>query len=1093
MSVTGKTLALLAALLLPLSLPAVPSAAAAPPPAPHEPAVHLGAVTLLSGDHVTVRRVGHGLVPTVSPGPGRTGIQFATTSTGDALWVVPSDALAGVNAGRLDRRLFDVTGLLRAGYGDDRRDTLPLITPGTATPPGTLRRADVSTQDFTALDAPKRGADTWRALRDGRVWLDGLRRPSLDVSVARIGAPAAWRAGYDGAGSTVAVLDTGIDLTHPDFAGRIGATRSFLAGEPVRDTDGHGTHVASTVAGSGAASNGRFKGVAPAARLLIGKVCGGGGCPESAILAGMQWAVSSGADVVNLSLGGTDTEEEDPLEAAVNRLSASNGTLFVVAAGNDGGHGAETVSSPASADAALAVGAVDAEDAVAEFSSRGPRVHDAAVKPEIAAPGVRITAARSRFSGYPQTEPGYTTLSGTSMATPHVAGAAAILAQRHPDWTGAQLKAALMAAAQPVPGPLAVAEQGAGRVDVARAVTQPVYTSPAAVSAGRAAWPHGDDAPSTHTLTYHNTSATPLTLNLAVTADGPDGEPAPAGVFTLSATELTVPAAGTAAVAVTLSTAIDAAEGVFSARITARGPGDAVVGTPVAVDREPESYDLRLRPVDLTGNVTDRAFTVLFGVDAERYRPVPTVNGTGTIRVRRGTYHLDSVVATPRPFGVGTDTSKVVRPAVQVGADTTLWFDARTAKPISIAIDRPDVRTAAVAAGYTRTVDNRVLGTGILGDDFGRIQIGQVGPPVPDGDLVASVGGAWAVPDQQGDVSASPVAYHLAWFEYGALPTGFRRTVATSALARVDATYREQVAGRSGTKVWVSREPAYGVAFGFGLPLTLPGNRVEFHNTDDLAWSAEFQQWRRLPTGMSTESTLVGGVVDHVAGQSYVESWNSAVFGPSLAGGDWAVRDGDLMSFQLPLYADASPDRYGLSSTDSGRIELTRDGVLLGENDTPGLGSFEVPAEPGRYRLATTAVRSGVSTLSTTVSAVWEFDSRGPETTRKGGTALPLLVVRFSPPNLSDDNDVSDDRIVLPFSVQRAAGAQPADVTEAFVSVSFDDGANWIPMPASVAADGTGTVTVDHPRGARHVSLRTTARDAAGSTVEQTILRAYDC
>lgn len=1088
MSVTSKTLALLSALLLPLSLPSVASAAPSQPP---ESDTYLGAVTLLSGDHVTVRRVGRGLVPTVSPGPGRAGIQFATTSTGDSLFVVPSDALAGVNAGRLDRRLFDVTELLRAGYGDDRRDTLPLITPGTATPPGTTRRADVSTQDFSALDAPKRLAETWRTLRDGRVWLDGMRRPSLDVSVPGIGAPAAWQAGYDGAGSTVAVLDTGIDLTHPDFAGRIGATRSFLAGEPVRDTDGHGTHVASTVAGSGAASNGRFTGVAPATRLLIGKVCGGGGCPESAILAGMQWAVSSGADVVNLSLGGTDTEDEDPLEAAVNRLSASSGTLFVVAAGNDGGHGAETVSSPASADAALAVGAVDADDEVADFSGRGPRVRDAAVKPEITAPGVQITAARSRFSGYPATQPGYTTLSGTSMATPHVAGAAAILAQRHPDWTGAQLKAALMAAAHPVPGPLAVAEQGAGRVDVARAVTQAVYTSPAAVSAGRAAWPHGDDAPITRTLTYHNTSAAPLTLTLAVTADGPDGVPAPAGVFTLSATELTVPAAGTAAVTVTVRTALDAAEGVFSARIAAVA-GDTVVSTPVAVDREPESYDLRLRPIDLTGNFTDRAYTVLFRVDAERYRPVPTVNGTGTVRVRRGTYHLDSVVATPRPFGVGTDTSKVVRPAVEVTADTTLWFDARTAKPISIAIDRQDVRTAAVSAGYTRTVDNRVLGTGILGDDFGRIQIGQVGPPVPDGELVASIGGAWAVPDQKGDVSASPVAYHLAWFAYGALPTGFQRSVATSALARVDATYREQAAGRSGTKVWVSREPAYGVAFGFGLPFALPAHRVEFHNTDDLGWSAEFQQWRRLPGGISTESALVGGVVDHVAGQSYVESWNSAVFGPSLAGGEWAVRDGDLMSFQLPLYADATPDRYGLSLTDSGRIELSRDGVPLGENDVPGQGSFEVPVDPGRYRLATTAVRTGVSTLSTSVSAVWEFES-GQPTARKGGVALPLLVVRFSPPNLSDDNDVSDDRIELPFSVQRPAGAEPADVTGAFVSVSFDDGANWIPMPASVAPDGTGTVTVDHPRGARHVSLRATARDAAGSTVEQTIMRAYDC
>jgi hypothetical protein len=131
----------------------------------------------------------------------------------------------------------------------------------------------------------------------------------------------------------------------------------------------------------------------------------------------------------------------------VNRLSAERNVLFVVAAGNDGAFGAHTVGSPASADAALAVGAVDKHDAIAGFSGRGPRVGDEALKPDITAPGVSITAARSADSPLGAPDEPHTTLSGTSMAAPHVAGAAALLAQEHPQWTATELKAALMASA----------------------------------------------------------------------------------------------------------------------------------------------------------------------------------------------------------------------------------------------------------------------------------------------------------------------------------------------------------------------------------------------------------------------------------------------------------------------------------------------------------------------------------------------------------------------------------------------------------------------------------------------------------------------
>lgn len=172
-----------------------------------------------------------------------------------------------------------------------------------------------------------------------RIWLDGRRLVSLDASVPQIGAPAAWQAGYTGRGVTVAVLDSGVDAEHPDLVGRVTDSVNFTDAADDGDLTGHGTHVASIIAGSGAALEGRYRGVAPEATLISGKVCPYEYCDDSAILAGMHWAAAEKrADVVNLSLGGPDTPEIDPLEEAVNRLTAppDDATTAVMAEGSAG-------------------------------------------------------------------------------------------------------------------------------------------------------------------------------------------------------------------------------------------------------------------------------------------------------------------------------------------------------------------------------------------------------------------------------------------------------------------------------------------------------------------------------------------------------------------------------------------------------------------------------------------------------------------------------------------------------------------------------------------------------------------------------------
>lgn len=557
----------------------VPGASAAPaapgaqrPAAPSYGAVeHVSDVTLITGDTVSVGVEPDGQVSAEvteqAPRPSGEPVLYSTVREGDSLYVYPSDAMSLIGAGRLDRRLFDVNYLVRNGYADTTTPRLPLIVQyeqgfrsAGALPASTVTAPLVSVNGSAVTVEKAQASEFWAGVagpttfRSGgmsKVWLDGAVHASLDVSVPMIGAPEAWAAGYDGTGVKVAVLDTGIDATHPDLAGKVAASQSFIPGQTVVDGQGHGTHVASTIVGSGAASGGKYRGVAPGASLLVGKVLDNTGSgSDSQIIAGMQWAVAQGADVISLSVGGCCTDGTDPMSQAVNTLTAQSGTLFVIAAGNNGQSGDRTINTPGTADAALTVAAVDKQDKLAYFSSRGPRLGDFGLKPDIAAPGVDITAARAAGTQLgPVVDEKYTTISGTSMATPHVSGAAAILAQEHPGWTGPQLKEALMSSAKD--DGYEAYEQGAGRVDVARAVSQDVRAT-GSVSFGKVAYEQTD--PITKTIAYTNDTDAPVTLTLKTTFSAHRGT-VPSGALRLDHDTVTVPAHGTASVQATFNPA----------------------------------------------------------------------------------------------------------------------------------------------------------------------------------------------------------------------------------------------------------------------------------------------------------------------------------------------------------------------------------------------------------------------------------------------------------------------------------------------------------------------------------------------------------
>jgi subtilisin family serine protease len=651
-------------------------------------------VTLITGDRVLVRQAGGRTDVTVTPAqrPGPAGF-VELTRRGDR-YVVPGDAAPKLRAGILDWELFNVSGLVRQGYDDQRTASLPLLVKYTGTrsaaPEGTTLRRALPKVRIAAVDEKKSTAAAfWRGLPTSiqKVWLNARIRASLDESVTRIGAPAAWARDLTGAGVTVAVLDTGIDADHPDFAGRLGPTKDFSGKGNVDDGNGHGTHVASTVAGSGAASDGKYKGVAPGATIAVGKVLDDSGdSTADTVIAGMQWAATEAkAKIVNMSLGGRPTDGSDPVSDVLNTLSREYGTLFVVAAGNDGVD--EGVSSPAVADEALAVGSVSKSDVLSGFSNRGPRLVDGAVKPDIAAPGEAIVAARP--SGVPpRGEPvgdAYQRLDGTSMATPHVAGAAALLAQRHPGWKGDALKAALMSTATEVPdaGPYAV---GTGRVDADRATRQAV-TATGSVSA-YLRWPNlpspNQGAREEKVVTWRNTGPAGVTLALDVNLTELGG------LVSLSASSVTVPAGGTASVRLTVAARADA-HGTYSGILTARGADGTVTRTALSVRQEPELYDLTVKLVDRNGTPVsdeDSGSVIIFNLDDQEF---DHRGGPGTVRLPPGRYALHSVITTPRA-GQEPSYSFISHPELTVGKDTTVTLDARDGKPISVTPPNPAAR-----------------------------------------------------------------------------------------------------------------------------------------------------------------------------------------------------------------------------------------------------------------------------------------------------------------------------------------------------------------------------------------------------------------
>ncbi|MCB9079443.1 MAG: peptidase S8 [Anaerolineaceae bacterium] len=305
----------------------------------------------------------------------------------------------------------------------------------------------------------------------------------IRYNLNKINAPEAWLRCVQGEGVTVAVVDTGIDLDHPDLQANLVSGQSFVTGVSSPDDDeGHGTHVAGMVAGVG--NNGGIIGVAPKAKLMPVKVLNSQGSGSTlAIALGIEWAADHGARVINLSLGGVN--DSLTLQSAVD-YALSKGVLLVAAGGNcgDASFAANGCSFqdqpvyPAADPDVVAVASTTSLDTQSSFSNEGSYI-------EVAAPGSSI------FSTYPPG--GYATLSGTSMASPHVAGLAALIWSQNPDWTNQDVRTRIRATAHDLGSSGWDSKFGYGRIDADAALDThlttaiPEFTAAPAVSAAGAA------------------------------------------------------------------------------------------------------------------------------------------------------------------------------------------------------------------------------------------------------------------------------------------------------------------------------------------------------------------------------------------------------------------------------------------------------------------------------------------------------------------------------------------------------------------------------------------------------------------------------
>ncbi|MFF6980305.1 S8 family serine peptidase [Streptomyces sp. NPDC008343] len=1059
-------------------------------------------VTLITGDRVILTTGNDGqpaVTVTAAPREGK-GTAFHTHRQGKDIYVIPQD-VAGVVPAMLDRELFNVSSLIRMGYSDNTTDSLPLILQGPHAS-RTLGTSKVSHElhsiDAVATTMSKGAAAEFvaklsspaRAKASGvtKLWLDSkITAAPLDANLTEIGAPQVWETGLSGKGVDIALLDSGIDSQHPDLKGQVKDEANFTDEDSAVDNNGHGTRAASIIAGTGAVADGARKGVAHGAGLLSGKVLDEYGSGTiSSLIKGMEWAVAQGADVVNVNAGAF-VGEDDPAARALDTLTAKSGALFVVPAGNS--PYAMNIMSPGTAASALTVGG-----SASRSTGGGPAPYTYLSKPEISAPDVDIVGAKAGggVGDY------YVSGSGSFMAAPQVAGAAAILLEQHPQWSWKRVKTALTTTADTF-ARHATVFHGAGRLDLPDATTETLQLSDATIDFGKRHYP--DPGPVSREISLTNTGAAPQTVTFADRAENAQGVTAPDDMVTVSRETVTVQPGTTETITVTL-TAAKGAPGAYTGLVTLSRTGLDTINLPMSFWIDPPRSEIHVRGLDRQGNPWAGGVVVL--ANLANMSPVLgggftrlhlDENGEGRARMLPGRITITALVTTPATDETPATTSLVGSTEVLAESDTSYTIDARKAhqlKPPKIAgAGRTTVASAVVWFKQFDESDARYTGQLLLPDpkevEEGRVFLQPTS--VVKGSRTAFET-RWRLLDDRTDRRRQADVYDLVLGSGAKIPDLPAFDVSKAEvrkLARVEADYRS-IDGKQDTyaeghgvrsSAWISDGGK------IDYPLLVPQRRVQLVTArKDVLWESG-----SVTTSPPVSATFLSPPATYRPGQRLTQVW--------LRNRTPALAMTHTGSFIQPSVLISDGERTGKAFSEwnvegNEPLRVFRDGVEL----TTGDDTYWVPPEPATYRVehashpAPEALPFPRHTRTT-----WTFRSGAPTDPDEYASHPKVLRIDYQP-NTDGSGKLRaghplkiDARI---FSAMELLDEPTPERGRLQLWVSTDQGERWRKAIVWPKAGGSYTAIVPglKLRSGDVVSVRAKAT-SNDRTIDQTLIDAY--
>jgi len=1118
--------------------------------APDSGVTELTAVcTLITGDVLHVTRLKDGRYIIAAASNKRA---FQMISLNSDTYVIPADVERFINR-HLDMQLFNIDYLVENGYCDAKMTTLPVIIEYTKNPgkmhakintaPGLLKKREFKTVNASSAAVKKGDANEFARATfhtegglEGveKIWLDRKVKLSLDESVPGIGAPYAWNQGFDGTGIKIAILDTGIWKDHPDLAGKVIAEEDFTEDGTPTDLFGHGTHCAGI-----AAANGTVKGVAPGASLINAKVLDkDGGGYISWAMAGWEWAAEQGAHVFSMSFGAGPTDGTDPWDIALNEIVESYNIVAVAAAGNFGEY--YGVSSPAAADKVIAVGASMGYDpetaAIADFSSRGPRL-DNAVKPEIVAPGVAINSTVPIGPCTLCDPSGYLELSGTSMSAPHIAGAAALLLQKHPEWKPMQIRDGLMSTARIMPG-YDIYAQGSGLVAVDSAMDAVLVFEPAEINMGTIPSEIWRENPiQSKIFAIRNYGGEDITLDLSV-GNVHDIKGETFDIATLDTNTVTVPAGGIETITLTVDLTTSPKNIPLGGRVIAKnGETGKEIHAIFGINKELK-YELKIRMTDPEG--MPWAWNLVIVADAVNPYPEGVAlftetdqDGEATVRVPPGIYNV---------FSAGPWLKEAVWPSfpvywlhsieLPVPGDTSLILDAREAKPITLdmrvdatipyASDAaivyqikdspdtqgsiPDVQGAMWTVGGYR-VDNYVLpATSATGQINGYVRFQEIrGSEFTDLFPVKS-----------------PVVYDLFFTMLGEItaPTVYRvdeKMLNEMALVKAkhfstDINPREHQWGRFAfpTEFFV---PGAGIA---PLPYLVPIERDEYLTTDKASymqvvipsydftyspwiWFTEclmgdpYVYWNVYETGERIEKTWLEQPIKPWAVTATrtddtirVGGYNPVTGTP---GAYEAMDSGGNIAFLVPYGLTFETKAY----KDDELIWTLPDAYDWVQQVTPEEADYRLELYSKNVPSVCLFCEGAFEPYWTSFSTETFTTIRFKSTYVEGTETLPIINLNYKIPGLGMNNVKFASRKCHkkgPLSIHiMPQSLKGLSISKVRFWYSYDDGATWTEVDRVVKGSGKWIAKPESQE--NYISIKTLATDAEGNSTEQTIMRAF--